>query len=212
MKLILNHLTEESAADFPRLRRIPSTGIISLIDYYSELPSPAQAELLASLAARAAGLVGPVKETVAPTPPWDAWLRASQSPAYSGGYRYSSLKLIAMMRRDAQSHALLDRGHQRPPRPDLLPDPSNFIPAKAPLLKKLVRSNEHIFSIYAVEFDFRSRLTQLRYGVPCGGPIAIAYEQIWGVPSGWDYLTEENAARSIDLLPELVESMVILAG
>lgn len=212
MKRILNHLTEESAADFPCLRRIPSTGIISLIDYYSELPSPAQAELLVSLAARAAGLVGPVKETVAPTPPWDAWLRASQSPAYSGGYRYSSLKLIAMMRRDPQSQALLERGNRRPPRPNLLPDPSNFLPAKAPLLKKLVQAKEPIFSTYRVEFDFGSRLTQLRYGVPCGGPIATSYEQIWGAPSGWDYLTEENAERSIDLLPELVESLVILAG
>ena len=209
---ILSHLSEESAADFPRLRRIPSTGIIAFLDYYSQLPSPAQEELLASLAARASGLLGPVKETVAPTPPWNAWLRARQSPAYSGGYRYSSLKLIAMMRRDPQSDALLKLGNQQPPRPDLLPDLSNFTPAKAPFLKKLVKAKESLFAPYNVEFDYGGQLTQLRHGVPCGGPVAIAYEQIWGAPAGWDYLTEENAARSIDLLPEQVESLIILAG
>jgi hypothetical protein len=30
------------------------------------------------------------------------------------------------------------------------------------------------------------------------------YEVFWGTNVGWNYLTEENAARSIDLLDELL--------
>ena len=86
-----------------------------------------------------------------------------------------------MMRRDPQSHALLQLGNQLPPRPDLLPDPSNFAPAKAPL-------------------------------VPCSGPIPLACEHLCGVPARWDDLTEQNAARSIDVLSDLVESLTIRAA
>ena len=32
----------------------------------------------------------------------------------------------------------------------------------------------------------------------------LTYEALWGTNTGWDYLTEENAPRSIDLLCELV--------
>jgi|tagenome__1003787_1003787.scaffolds.fasta_scaffold20937910_3 hypothetical protein len=56
-----------------------------------------------------------------------------------------------------------------------------------------------------VQVDFGSRMGQLCYRV---GDVrshgALSYELLWGQPGGWDYLTEENAARSIDLLPELI--------
>ena len=32
----------------------------------------------------------------------------------------------------------------------------------------------------------------------------LTYEMLWGMNTGWDYLTEENAARSIDLLDRLL--------
>jgi hypothetical protein len=43
-----------------------------------------------------------------------------------------------------------------------------------------------------------------------GAPRALSYELLWGQPGGWDYLTEENAARSVDLLPELTDAVVRL--
>ncbi|HEY2295753.1 MAG TPA: hypothetical protein VGM86_34045 [Thermoanaerobaculia bacterium] len=38
----------------------------------------------------------------------------------------------------------------------------------------------------------------------------LSYELLWGQPGGWDYLTEENAARSVNLLPELIDELARL--
>jgi hypothetical protein len=38
----------------------------------------------------------------------------------------------------------------------------------------------------------------------------LSYESLWSQPGGWDYLSEENAARSIDFLPEVVEYLIQL--
>jgi hypothetical protein len=38
----------------------------------------------------------------------------------------------------------------------------------------------------------------------------LTYETLWGTNTGWDYLTEENAARSIDLLDQLLRRLVQL--
>jgi hypothetical protein len=65
--------------------------------------------------------------------------------------------------------------------------------------------------------DFNSRLGQLVYGVSViNGEHTIKfsrlfYERLWDANLGWDYLTEENAARSIDLLVELVVYLTNLA-
>jgi hypothetical protein len=40
----------------------------------------------------------------------------------------------------------------------------------------------------------------------------LSYERLWDANLGWDYLTEENAARSIDLLMELIIYLADLAG
>ena len=57
--------------------------------------------------------------------------------------------------------------------------------------------------------DFGSRTGQLCYWV---GNVhePLSYELLWGQPGGWDYLTEEKAARSIELLPELIDEMARL--
>jgi hypothetical protein len=36
----------------------------------------------------------------------------------------------------------------------------------------------------------------------------LTYDALWGMNTGWDYLTEENAERSIDLLDR---QLVVLA-
>jgi len=114
------------------------------------------------------------------------------------------------------------------PREDLLPDVSCLVPAKAPELRKLVKcallargftavatkGAEHEYvhpSGLPVHVDFGSRMGQLCYWVSdIRSHGTLSYELLWGQPGGWDYLTEENASRSIDLLPELVDELARL--
>jgi hypothetical protein len=61
-----------------------------------------------------------------------------------------------------------------------------------------------------VSIIFSNLYAQMTYGVFWSvreqGLLAqrLTYEVLWGAGGGWDYLTEENAARSIDLLEELL--------
>jgi hypothetical protein len=61
-----------------------------------------------------------------------------------------------------------------------------------------------------VSIIFSNRYGQMHYAVTWSVPERtllaqrLSYETLWGTNTGWDYLTEENAARSIDLLDELL--------
>jgi hypothetical protein len=117
------------------------------------------------------------------------------------------------------------------------PDLRNVQPAKAPLLRKLVNpalaellsakgtrlgGGETVYSGFlgsmplTVSVDFASRLGQLRYGLKAAIPernirvSRLTYEVLWGANLGWDYLTEENAARSIELLCDRLRFLVQL--
>jgi hypothetical protein len=125
------------------------------------------------------------------------------------------------------------------PRRDLLPDPdlSHLQPAKAALLRKLVgEAFDALFSTEkrklasgetgysgsvgntkpTVSVDFGSRAAQLRYGMSIAnsegriGISRLSYEDLWIVNVGWDYLTEENVPRSVDLLCKQVVYLVQL--
>jgi hypothetical protein len=125
-----------------------------------------------------------------------------------------------------------------PPR-ELVLDPNlrNVQPAKAPLLRKLVNpaltellsakgtklpGGEVAYSgllggiPLTVSVDFASGLAQLRYGVKAAIPernlwfSRLTYEVLWGPNLGWDYLTEENAPRSIDLLCDRLQFLAQL--
>jgi hypothetical protein len=65
----------------------------------------------------------------------------------------------------------------------------------AALRVSIIFSNLYAQMHYGVGWSVRERglLTQ-----------RLGYETLWGADTGWDYLTEENAARSIDLLDELL--------
>jgi hypothetical protein len=103
--------------------------------------------------------------------------------------------------------------------------------AKAPLLRKLLNSmllkrlgakpqkrpgGELIYEgmigdiPLRVSIIFSNRYAQLHYAVTWSArertllAQRLSYETLWGINLGWDYLTEENAARSIDLLDELL--------
>ncbi len=64
-----------------------------------------------------------------------------------------------------------------------------------PLKVSILFSNMYGQMHYAVTWSMRERTLLAQ---------RLTYEGLWGVNSGWDYLTEENAARSIDLLDELL--------
>jgi len=124
------------------------------------------------------------------------------------------------------------------PRADLLPDLSYLKSAKAPLLRKLVNAAlAELFSPkkekqaggaskyvgdygntkLTVSVDFGSIMGQLCYAVSLGNPefvlpgSGLYYERLWDCHGGWDYLTEENAPRSIDFFAEQVVFLAKLA-
>jgi hypothetical protein len=70
-----------------------------------------------------------------------------------------------------------------------------------PLRVSIIFSNLYAQMHYAVGWSVRER-----------GLLAqrLTYEVLWGTNVGWDYLTEENAARSIDLLDELLLRLAAL--
>jgi hypothetical protein len=136
----------------------------------------------------------------------------------------------------AQTRSSLDFQPRDDPPKELVPDSDirKVQPAKAPLLRKLMETAfARLFSPrksklpggqvrYAgsigsteltVTVDFASRLAQMRWFVTLNmaNPElkASRVEGFWA-RSGWDYLTEENAERSIALLCERIKYLVQL--
>jgi len=139
----------------------------------------------------------------------------------------------------AQTRATLDFTPRDDFPANLVPDPepAHLKPAKAPLLRRLI--NETFLESFAagkqkrpggeteyvgvlegttikVVVDFGARGLQLRYGVKIPDETktlfiwGLAYENLWAARPGWDYLTEENAERSIRLLCEHIAEIVLL--
>jgi hypothetical protein len=123
--------------------------------------------------------------------------------------------------------------------PALVPDPepTHLNPAKAPLLRKLIDEafgkafatgrqkrpggeTEYIGVLQGTNInvvtDFSARGLQLRYGVSIPDETKtilvwqLAYENLWAAGPGWDYLTEENAETSVNLLCEHIAQIVSL--
>jgi hypothetical protein len=235
-----DELGAEADAGFPRLRRIPQTEIIQFLDYFAALTPGDRSQLLDDLAVRAAIRLHPgTASGFPPAPAWDRYWRAVTSPGpFNGGFRYCDVKFLALVPRIKEfgGYEGWIEKTQRPwvselalhPREDLLPDLGCLAPARAPELRKLVKGallargftavvtkgavHEYVHpSGVPVHVDFGSRVGQLCYWA---GDIrrygTLSYELLWGQPGGWDYLTEENAARSIELLPELIEELARL--
>jgi hypothetical protein len=126
------------------------------------------------------------------------------------------------------------------PRPDLLPSLDHLKAAKAPLVRKLVnaaltgplglrkeklpggtskctgRCGEYDISVMV---DFGGMLSQLGYTVTLKNAadqsfifLQLSYERLWGTGGRWDYLTEENAPRSIDFFAEQIAYLADLGG
>jgi len=64
-----------------------------------------------------------------------------------------------------------------------------------PLRVSIIFSNLYAQMVYGVTWSIRERNLLAQ---------RLTYESLWGMNTGWDYLTEENAVRSIDLLDRLL--------
>jgi hypothetical protein len=250
--LLRSDFAQEASVGFPRLARIPCTSIIKFLDHF-EAQAPADRDALLVVLARLGAmkfLPPPLisreyQELRISDPAYVRFWAAMHSERFAHGYRYESVKMTRMMARDPETvaavaaiRAKLDWQPRDDPPAALVPDPdlTDLNPAKAPLLRKLVK--QAFMRLFAAEtkklpggetgftgtiegtqvtawVDFGSMSAQLRYGVTIPDEqrrifvSRLSYEDLWITNLGWDYLTEENAAASIDLLGEQI---VYLAG
>jgi hypothetical protein len=248
--LIREELAREVRAGFATLTRIPSSGVIKLLDYLLTLSEAHQAALIeaqarvGALCFFPAPLIAKTFEELRTTDP--ALLRLKEglgAAAYSYGLRYLDLRMHRMMRNDPESMARMAETRARldfAPRDDLPEMLVGTTPirdiqtAKAPLLRKLLNpmlrhrlgarptkrpGGELVYQgaigdvPLRVSIIFSNMYGQMHYAVTWSMrerqilAQRITYEALFGTNTGWDYLTEENAARSIDLLDQLVVSL-----
>jgi hypothetical protein len=150
--LLLAHMRQEAGTGFPRVRRIPNSGVIRFLDYADSVAD--QLPLLESLARMHAlgflsspGSHDTLLKLMAEDPVCIAMQNAIRSPAFSMGLRYAGLRMMKAMLSDRQSVEMMAQtraGLDFTPRddmpPDLVPDPNpaHLKPAKAPQLRKLI--------------------------------------------------------------------------
>ena len=226
VSLVRDHMHAEADAGYPLLRQMPSTRATVCFDYLESI-SPTEREELLDARARITALGfgrGPL----------------------AMGLRYQSIRMAKAMLSDSVSVAMMRQTRSTlgyVPRDDApVPlvndaDVTKLHPAKAPLLKKLVKpllqsllgaKEEKIpggtlkydgdldGTSVKVRIDYAARDVQLIYSVSIPDPerkvvlIGSSYEHFFGMGGGWDYITEENAEASVGLLPELLHRVVAL--
>jgi hypothetical protein len=152
--LLRAHMAGEAQAGFPKLRRIPSSSVVQLLDYVDSLTAGGRDSLLDTLSHLSAFKYFPpllvrdrIMELVATDPAWLRCRAAMQSAAYSMGLRHQGVRMIQSMITDpmsikmmAQTRATLDFTPRDDLPKELVPDPdlTHLKPAKAPLTKKLI--------------------------------------------------------------------------
>src|SRR6266702_3288293 len=246
-------LVAEADSGFARLRRIPSSGTIRFLDYFSSLAPAERSSLLDSHARAAAMTFCPtvagydsILELVNTDPALVAQHKALSSPWYSMGLRYEGLRMRKAMMSDAMSvemmaktRASLDFTPRDDMPPELVADPdlANVKPAKAPQMRKLIEaafkklfapqkrklaggSTAYTGVLLGAEttvwIDYAGMGMQLLHGVSIPDEMRrvlvarLTYESLWGAGRGWDYITEENAEASMQLLYELIVNVVRL--
>ena len=247
--LLRAELGAEASAGFPRLRHIPSTGVVQALDYFETLTPSEFQELVDGLAQRGAVSFFPrdgaqiFAEVQAAHAALARFTAALRGRDYTGGYRYTDVKMLRMIASDKESGGIegyLSHASARALqlRTDLLPDLSYLVSSKAAATRKLLEAalkkmmpceKKNLGGgnwTYSGAFEGRnlklwtdtgSMGAQLSYGVSVlnpayGAPFSrIGYESFWGSRPSWDYLTEENVARSMDLLADNIVYLARLA-
>ena len=152
--LIKAHFQADVQGGFPKLSRIPSSGTIRFLDYFSSLSASNQSALIDSHARLAAMTLLPAAMTrdamlefINTDRPLLAQREAMRSPQFSMGLRYEGLRMRKAMLGDAMSMEIMAKTRATPdfiPRdnmpPVLVPDPdmAHLEPAKAPQMRKLI--------------------------------------------------------------------------
>ena len=242
-QILIAHLRTEAEASFPLLSGIAKTAAVQLIDYVGTLDAAGREELLAALAERAAATFVPDGAMLPRPPAFERYWTVTHSPGpLTGGVRYCDVRALSTVPTSPafggfERWAAAYTGLALEARPDLLPDRSCLVPARAPRLRALVDATltrggytggRHAGAMRyrspdgaVVILDLGSRMGQLCYEVaPAGTPIdapvvglpRFSYEgSLWSLVGGWDYLTEENAARCVERLPGLIDATIRIA-
>jgi len=250
--LLRSHHAEEAAANFPRVRRVPNSYAVRMLDYYDSLASTGREAFLDALARQSAlcfvhpRIVMQRFSDFQSDPALRAFAEANNSARFSMGMRYWGLPLLKPMLTDPMSiemrqktRATLDFVPRDDMPPELLPnfDVNALVTAKAPLLRKLIDpSFKKLFAPVKtklpggdykyegtlegapvkISLGFPGRGIQMRYEISITGDpdgvfvFNLPWERLWGVAGHWDFLTEQNAPPSIDLLGELITGVVRL--
>lgn len=250
--LLKSHLRAEAEAEFPRMRRTPSTSAVQFLDYFDTLPASGAEALLDALAQLGAlrffpplESYGRMQSIATANSAYLAYRRALQSPQFTLGLRYVEPRMRKALLTDPAGRATMAEARANidfVPRDDapaeLMPeDGTDPTPAKAPLLRKLIDEvfrkafahgkqrlaggeTEYHGSLNGtgirVAVDFAAMGMQLRYGVTIPDETfpkfvpKLAYEDLWAIAPGWNYVTEQNAEASVSLLCEHIAQIVSL--
>jgi hypothetical protein len=253
VSLVREHIHAEADAGYPLLRKIPSTDATVYFDYLESI-SPAKRDDLLEAQARmfALGFVPTpgarheIDRLLKSNPALLQYRDARTRGPLAMGLRYQSIRMAKAMLSDAQSVALMRQTRSTldyVPRDDApVPlvndtDVTRLHPAKAPLLKKLVKpllqglldakekktpggtlnyDGALDGTPVTVRVDYAARDKQMIYAVTIPDPdrkivlVGSTYEHFFGMGGGWDYIIEENAESSVGLLPELLHRLVSL--
>ena len=224
---IVELLRAEYEEGFPLLTPVPETGIIQLIDYVASLDAVGKEALLASVAERTYAMLTGEPAEPGTLDALELFNKTVSWPGpFCGGPRYLAVRYLADGRLPPAP------GSPKAPRADLLPNLSDLVPATARTLKPLVSDVMRSVGLSPVklafggvrflsdsgtlvDFDFGAKIAQLRYGVAINAAAQAdapltrvrflgAESLLSGTGVGWDYVTEENAARSVAHLPAMV--------
>jgi hypothetical protein len=249
-KFLRAEFAAEVAAGFPHLRPVPQTDIIWFLDHFERLTTADRESLLDEMADAAAYAFLPpaalklnARGTMDVPPALARMCELRQGLGGKGGTRYTDVKMMSAeptLRHPSGYHPswrdkLTDLHFQ--PRADLLPAIDNYKPAKAPLLRKLVKTaiteafdvehekrpggttkfvGPHEDGTLTIYVDFGMTLGQLHYTVTFKNaenqPLVLlsCYERLWAVGMPWDYITENYAEPSARLLAAQIRHLVDL--
>ena len=219
----------EWRSDFARLRRIPSTAVLRLLDYFADQSPQDQAALADDLALNALGmLVYPRQQALhAYRAGREVYRRYVDNIIFYSGYRYLGTRLLRSFL----------AGEKTDPRihlpPEVREQAAAIVPTNSREIRKGVRARfkahfgakpENLGGgvwrypgqwgavALQVDIDYGGRSDQLRYWVTVHDPARgitlrqISLEALLGLPmqTSWDNVEARNLDASLDLLVELV--------
>ncbi|MCX7289250.1 MAG: hypothetical protein NTW20_17365 [Rhodobacterales bacterium] len=229
LEQITSLVRAEFDGGFPLMTPVPSTDVMKLIEYVNSVDAAERDALVAEIAAGTRRLLqGETVDVIGTGGAYDRFQNLKMSGgSLSVGPRYTDVRTLADARYPTAP------GTPARPRDDLLPDRSTVIPATAKSLRPRVKEVMTSIGFSAhkapaggtrflspagtlVDFDFGARLAQLRFGVAINAAAHVNAPLIGGARflspgvfygfygDNWDYVTEENADRSVAHLPVLI--------